>query len=312
MPTDLQRIFRRLPPAGTLAGLLCAVMLASFTASCGKPNGAAGDGVTGDAEPRERIFRVKGVIKRFNLAAKEVIIAHEVIPDYMAAMTMPFHVKDAAELADLDVGDVVSFRYVVLPDDDWIDQVKKVTSTSSAPATDDRGLVPFIEPLAVGDFLPDGAFTNHLGRAVRLEEFRGQAVVLAFFFSRCTAAEVCPRQMVELTAAAQQLAHGPGPGTNCQFVCVTLDPAYDTPEVLQAFALHAGSLPSWQFLTGKPQAVERLADRCGVVVLAHAGTLNHNLRLIVADAQGRVRRIFRGGEWTAGTLATELVQAAAH
>src|SRR5262245_54549895 len=46
-----------------------------------------------------RVFQVRGVIKNLPPDGLSASIRHEAIPGYMAAMTMPFRVKDARELS---------------------------------------------------------------------------------------------------------------------------------------------------------------------------------------------------------------------
>jgi cytochrome oxidase Cu insertion factor (SCO1/SenC/PrrC family) len=39
------------------------------------------------------------------------------------------------------------------------------------------------------------------------------------------------------------------------------------------------------------------------------GSISHNLRTVVLDGQGRIRRQFDGNQWTAEELAREVVRA---
>src|SRR5690349_14071225 len=71
-------------------------------------------------------YEVKGVVKEVMLERKKAKIAHEEIPGYMEAMTMLLDVKDAVELNGLQPGDNITFRMVVLADDGWIENVKKL------------------------------------------------------------------------------------------------------------------------------------------------------------------------------------------
>src|SRR5262249_7620384 len=45
---------------------------------------------------------------------------------------------------------------------------------------------------------------------------------------------------------------------------ITLDPEKDTPEVLDRYARAVGAGPGWKFLTGKPEAIDRLRRRLGL------------------------------------------------
>ena len=52
-------------------------------------------------------YPLKGVVKKVDLARGSVMIAHEAIPGFMAAMTMPFSTTDRDFLESLVLGDQV-------------------------------------------------------------------------------------------------------------------------------------------------------------------------------------------------------------
>ena len=53
-------------------------------------------------------------------------IKHEEIKGFMAAMTMPYKVRDAKEFADLEPGDLITSTLVVVSNDAYLKDVKKV------------------------------------------------------------------------------------------------------------------------------------------------------------------------------------------
>src|SRR3989442_4166322 len=67
------------------------------------------------AEPETnlRAFQARGIVRELKPDGRTVVIAHEAISNYMAAMTMAFKVKQATELAGLRQGDEISFRLLV-------------------------------------------------------------------------------------------------------------------------------------------------------------------------------------------------------
>ena len=89
-------------------------------------------GLSGVSCKRERVFEVKGIVREVLPQRRQVKIEHEKIPNYMDAMTMPFDVKDARELAGLQPGDRVSFRMIVTDKDGWIDRIVK-TGVETTP-----------------------------------------------------------------------------------------------------------------------------------------------------------------------------------
>src|SRR5688572_9778659 len=69
---------------------------------------------TSSASPgTNQVFQVKGIVQQVKPAEKLLVIKHEKIPDYMEAMTMPFVVKNPAEMKGLQKGDSIGFRFTV-------------------------------------------------------------------------------------------------------------------------------------------------------------------------------------------------------
>jgi protein SCO1 len=76
-------------------------------------------------KPHERYYQLRGtVVSVVDRAHKQIIVKHEAIPGFMAAMTMPYMVKDDAALNQLEAGDRISARVVVTSDGDmWLDNI---------------------------------------------------------------------------------------------------------------------------------------------------------------------------------------------
>jgi protein SCO1/2 len=100
--------------------------------------------------------------------------------------------------------------------------------------------------------LPDLALVDAGGEQVRLHEVLdpGQPVMLNFIFTTCTT--ICPVQSAAFRQVQQQL------GTEhdqVRMISISIDPEYDTPERLQAYAGRFEAGPQWQFLTGDLAAI---------------------------------------------------------
>src|ERR1017187_461071 len=77
-----------------------------------------------------RMFIAKGTVTELKPDSRTVVIRHEAISNYMAAMTMPFKVKDPKDLAGLQRGDEISFRLQVTESESWVDQISKIGTVS--------------------------------------------------------------------------------------------------------------------------------------------------------------------------------------
>jgi len=95
--------------------------------------------------------------------------------------------------------------------------------------------------------IPDVALVNQHGKKVRLRTvLKGdEPVAMNFVFTTCTT--ICP--VMTATFYALEKALGAEVG-NLRLVSISLDPEYDSPEVLDAYAKQFGAGAGWEFLTG--------------------------------------------------------------
>jgi protein SCO1/2 len=139
---------------------------------------------------------------------------------------------------------------------------------------------------------PDFALTSQDGKEVRLEDFRGRVVAVAFIYASCP--DVCP--LLTDKMARVQDALGPDFGAKVAFVSITTDPERDTPEVLKGYAeAFEADLAGWSFLTGRPEAVREVAKRYGVAIAPAAdGQVDHTMLTTLVDRQGVMRVQYLG------------------
>jgi protein SCO1/2 len=170
-----------------------------------------------------------------------------------------------------------------------------------------------VEPLAVGDLLPEYTFTNSAGRVVRLSEFRGSALAFTFIFTRCPFPTFCPRLSTGFSDAQTALkARANGP-TNWHLISITIDPEFDTPERLQGYAKRYKADPKrWDFVTGDLTDITAIGEQFGLQFWRAnpSEPINHNVRTVVVDANGRIQWITPETEWKAETLVEQMIHAA--
>jgi len=269
---------------------------------------------TATANTNLQIFQVKGVVQELKPAEKTVVIKHEEIPGFMEPMTMPLEVKAVKELDGLQPGDSVTFRMIVTKDEGWIDQIRKIAEATPIPPapTETFRRVRMVEPLSVGDALPDYHFTNELGQKMSFAQFRGQALAFTFLFTRCPFPNFCPRMSTHFAAVQNKLKAMPNAPTNWHLLTISFDPEFDTPAALKAYAKGFGADPArWNFLTGEMIDIDAITEQVGLLFVRQEGTINHNLRTVVVDAQGHIQRIIPENKWEPDELVEEILKAAA-
>ena len=177
-------------------------------------------------------------------------------------MTMPFSAHDPKEIADVRTGDAISFRMTVAKTDFWIDRVKKIRREDVDVA--EPKPAPSISPedsarLKEGDAMPEFSLTNQNSERISLDTFRGRPFVLTFVFTRCPLPNFCPLMSNNFEELQAAIKTGSGALASTRLLSVTLDPAFDSPEVLKTYAgYHHSDAQIWSFATGDERKIDAL------------------------------------------------------
>ena len=142
---------------------------------------------------------------------------------------------------------------------------------------------------------PDFEFLAHDGTKLSAADLRGDVWVANFIFTRCTGP--CPLITGQMAEVQQELKKGKVEGV--KLVSITVDPDYDSRDVLKNYAEQVGADPAmWKFVTG-PKAQVEAAIRKGFLQALYAGADGepiHSQRFVVVDREGRMRAFPDGAE----------------
>lgn len=145
--------------------------------------------------------------------------------------------------------------------------------------------------------VPPFSFTGIDGKPVTDKTLEGKILIVDFFFSRC--GTICPRMSAHMRELLHmQLKTDDGYG-DIVFLSHTVDPEYDTPQVLAAYAKeYSADTARWKFVTGDKTAIyTQGADGYFLAaredVLAEGGFL-HSENFVLLDTQRRIRGIYDG------------------
>jgi protein SCO1/2 len=251
-------------------------------------------------------------VEEIKFDGRTIVIRHDAISNYMAAMTMPFKVRNQDELANVRAGDEILFQLHVADTESWIDQIKKIGTVELGEKTKPADSQLAQVQVAPGNPLLDYEFTNELGQAVSLNGFRGQALAVTFFYTRCPLPEFCPRLSKNFQEASQKLEAMANAPANWHFVSISFDPEFDSPAMLKAYGESYQYDPAhWSFLTGPADKIAGLARSCGVTYESDAGTINHNFRTLIVDAAGHLQMVFPTSGDLSDAIVGEIIKAAA-
>jgi len=142
-----------------------------------------------------------------------------------------------------------------------------------------------VEQLPVIRAVPEFALTDQNGQTVTNADLRGKIWIADFIFTRC--AGPCPLMTARMLEMQKALVKTP----EVKLVSVTVDPEYDTPEVLKAYAEANFADPErWKFLTGDKAVIEKLVTEGFMQHLSEeGGEPVHGTMFLIVDGNGMVR-----------------------
>jgi len=153
------------------------------------------------------------------------------------------------------------------------------------------------ESLLVYGTVPDFSLTNHLGQVCGKQELIGHTWIANFIFTRCPA--TCPVQTMMMGNLQEQLSILPE-WQHIRLISFSVDPGYDTVDVLNSYAGEAGAQDDhWYFLTGPRSDIWQLSKEGFKLAVGDtqpdaASPLFHSPKMMLVDARGRIRGYFDG------------------
>lgn len=248
-----------------------------------------------------QVYQLKGVVVSSSPSTGEVSIDSEEIPGFMGAMIMPYTLAQPNIAGELHPGDHIVARLRVSDTGaTLLDQI--VVSAQAQPDYKPKMVYNELKP---GEPVPDFHFLNQSGRMVRLEQFRGKAVLLTFVYTRCPLPDYCIRMSRNFAQIDREMAADPSLYRRTHLLSVSFDPDHDTPKVLRAYGEEyagksaPGVFAHWDFAVA-PKAelpeVEKFFD-VGVSQAAD-GTLTHSLSTVAIAPDGTVFRWYPTNDWS--------------
>ncbi|MDA7673094.1 SCO family protein [Verrucomicrobiales bacterium] len=276
---------------------------------CGEMKENAANAV--DSDPGNQFFpKVKGIVQILPTADQptRVIIDHEEMEGYMFAMIMPFYVQNLSELNGLEPGSEVTFDFHVKNYESWIDNVQ-LTGKKGKIKTTPADWEEDSDTLSPGDVMPDYDFADENGKPVKLSDYRGMPVAMTFVFARCPVPEYCPKMMRNFNEVREKLETDPEAPEKFQLLTISFDTVNDTPEVLKNWGAAYGHTEEqpWSLLSTPEDAkIREIAGDVGLKFGTIEGSYIHNLRTVILNPDGTVRKIFTDETWNVDSLIEEM------
>jgi protein SCO1/2 len=265
-------------------------------------------------EPEAPLVRhpLKGKILSIDKAGSSLMVDHEAIPDFMAAMIMPYPIKDPAVLEKVKAGDLITADVVMQEGHGyWLENVVVTGHEDEPPAKPAAALhIP-----APGDSVPGFLLTNQDGRRISTAAYHGKVLLLTFIYTRCPFPEFCPRVSGEFLTVYHGLQKDPALAGKVRLLSVSLDPAYDTPKVLREYAFSLTKkrddavFRQWQFAAPEVSGLPKMANYFGLTYQEDKGVITHSLSTAVIGPDGKIFKWYHGSDWKAADLMKDAAEA---
>lgn len=143
-------------------------------------------------------------------------------------------------------------------------------------------------PLATIGTVPPFQFVDQNSDTITNVTYSGKVYVAEFFFTTCPS--ICPimnQNMLKVQDAFQD-------NTGVGVASFSINPEYDTPEILKKYAQGYGiNHPNWHLLTGNRKAIYSLANEGFNLYVGEApeveGGFEHSGFFALIDQEGRIR-----------------------
>jgi protein SCO1/2 len=159
-----------------------------------------------------------------------------------------------------------------------------------------RGSDPVLDDLGgVGPF----QLTDERGERFTEEALYGHVTLVSFLFTRCDT--ICPVTTMKMQRLQDKTFDA---GTRIKLLSFSVDPGYDTPERLAAYAqrYHADAA-RWRFVTGPVQTMHDLIEGPLMNSMANEGktatgapAIAHSGHFLLIDPKGRIRGAYDSGD----------------
>jgi len=282
------------PQKGTKSTIvLLLIVCVCFVASCRR----------GGSEKR---YDLKGKVLVVEPDKHLVTVSHEDIKGYMPAMTMPFTVPSDSDLQILAPDDEITATLVIDGSHSWLENL--IITRQSANAS----LMPGVRMAKEGDEVPNFTLRNQDNREIRVQNYRGRTLLLTFIYTRCPVPDYCTLMSDNFAQIDRMLSQDAGLYEKTHLLSISIDPAYDTPQVLRSYgAAHTEryqneTFAHWEFAGGTTEQVKEIAEYFGLTYFPEKDQIIHALRTVIINPDGKVAKIYSGNDWKPEEVVEEM------
>jgi len=264
------------------------------------------------AEQTTKRYHLVGRVVSIDPQQATLNVDGQEIPGFMAAMTMPYPVRDTKALAALTPGDEISADVVVASDGAYLENI--VVTKKAQPGAAKPSGASSHRPHP-GETVPDFALMDQDGKGIRLSAFRGDVLLVTFVYTRCPFPDFCPLVSRNFAQIYDQLRHHPSVDSKkIRLLTLSFDSRHDTPAVMRKYAhtfdetTGGDPFDRWDFATVPTKQLPAVANFFGLYYNFSGDQISHSLSTTVINPDGTVYKWYEDSDWKPADLIDDAEQ----
>ena len=258
-------------------------------------------------------FELVGTVVSADPESRQLTIAHDEIPGFMAAMTMPFEADADWVYEVARGGERITATLVYDGTRAWLEEIVLTGSPDATPVDAEEELVAGAVP---GAAIPLIELVDQDGDTVDFTDFHDGYLLVTFIYTRCPLPNFCPLMSSHFAAIHGAVGARREEYPELHLLSISIDPDNDTPAVLREYGRRyvgdaTGAFERWSFATAAMLDLRDLAEFVGLKYTPDQGLVLHNLRTLLLDPEGRVHNLWIGNTWEPAEVLDELRSLAA-
>ena len=251
-------------------------------------------------------YTVTGIILEKNTQERIMLIDHDNIKGFMDPMIMNFKIHNSVLMDNINILDSVKFDLVILDDGHYSLNFKKIGTRKEIENIDifsfDNGDENIYSIKNIGEIFDDISFTQTNNNIYNLYKSNKGYTIISYIFTRCPMPEMCPA----VISKNSYLANIFKDFNNIEFLLVSFDYIFDTPEILLEKYRHIeNNHKNIKFLSSQNHYNDLilLTKQSGVSFGGiEENNIGHTMRTIILDENNKLIKTYDGLDWKPGDL----------
>jgi protein SCO1 len=292
------------------AALLILLLAVSVFAGCKKSEPSE----TASSNTQAKRYHLVGKVVSIDQDQATLNVDGQEIPGFMAAMTMPYPVRNKQLLSGLNPGDEITADVVVAGDGSYLENIVVTKKAAASPSTNNAQPTGPTHRPQPGEKVPDFVLVNQDGKTIHLDSFHGDVLMITFIYTRCPFPDFCPLVSKNFAHIYADLKTNNQLGSKIRLLSVSFDPSYDTPAVLRKYAGTFDSLTGghpfsrWEFAAVPAKDLPTVANFFGLYYSTTGGNIVHSLSTTVISPDGKVFKYYEDNDWKPEDLIADATQ----